>query len=77
MRSYHRGMTVFKAYFCQSHSPIKMANSKVYARNCPVHPGDTCLLQILPKSPRMSPYTKCHCKLCVKDKPPSLKSVCK
>ena len=24
----------------------------------------------------MSAYTKCHCKLCVKDKPPSLKSLC-
>jgi len=68
-------MIVFKAYNCESYCPIKLAHCKAYARICPVHPTDTCLLQIPPKSPRMSPFIKCHCKLCVKEKPPSLKSL--
>ena len=67
---------VFEACFFGVDSPIKLAKCKAYPWNCPVHPGDKCLLQILTKSPRMYPYTKCHCKLCVKDKPPSLKSLC-
>jgi len=71
---------VFKAYFCELHSPIRLVNYKAYRQYCPLHRDDTCLYQILhssQKSRRMSAYTKCHCNLCVKDKPASLKSVCK
>jgi hypothetical protein len=66
---------VFKAYFCEFYSPIKLANCNAYMQHCALRPDDTRLYQILYKSRRMSPYTKCHCKLCVKDNPPSLKSV--
>ena len=80
MRSYHRGKTVFKAHFCEFDSPIRLANCKAYTQYCPLHRDDTCLYQILhssQKSRRMSAYTKCHCKLSVKDNPASLKSLCK
>jgi len=71
---------VFKAYFCEFDSLIKLANCKAYTQYCPLHRDDTCLYQILyssQKSRRISAYTKCHCKLCAKDEPASLKYVCK
>jgi len=70
---------VFKAYLCEFDSQIKVANCKAYKRNCPLHPNDTCFYQILHSSQnshRVYAYIKCHCKLCVKDKLPSLKSMC-
>ena len=70
---------VFKVYFCLFDSPIRLANCKAYKQYCPLHRDDTCFYQILhssQKSRRMSAYTKCHYKLCVKDKPASLKSLC-
>ena len=69
---------VFQAYFCESDSPVRLDICKAYMQYCPLHPDDNCLYQILhfsQKSRRMTAYTKCHCKLCVKDKPPSLKSL--
>jgi len=67
---------MFKAYFCEIYYTVKLAKCKAYTQYCALHPGDTCLYQILQKSPRMPPYTICHSKLCVKDKPPGLTSLC-
>ena len=70
---------VFQAYFCEFYSPIKLANCKAYTQYCPLHPDNTCLYKYC------IPYrnlTAClHTqnvivKLCVKDKPPNLKSLC-
>ena len=70
---------MFQAYFCESDSLIRLANCKAYTQYCPLHSADTWVYQILhfsQKSHRMSAYTKCHCKLCVKDKLPNLKFLC-
>jgi len=70
---------VFQVYFCEFDPLIRLANCKAYTQYCPLHPDNACLNQILysPQKPRcLSAYTKCHCKLCVKDKPSSLKSLC-
>ena len=70
---------VYYRYFCEFDSPIKLANCKVYSRYCSLHHNNNCPYHVLfhsHKSRRMSPYIKCHCKHCVKNKTPSLKFLC-
>ena len=70
----------YNLYVCEFYSPIKLANCKVYSQYCPLHPNNTCPYHILfhsYKSHRTSPYINCLCELCVKNKTPSLKPLCK
>ena len=70
---------VIEVYFCDYESPVRLANCTAYIRHCPLHTDYSCFKQVLhfTKNPSlMSKYTKCRCKLCVKDKPPNLKSLC-
>ena len=41
---------VFKVYFCEFDTPIRLANCKAYVQYCPLHRDDTCLYQILHSS---------------------------
>ena len=69
----------YSMYFCDSDSPIKLANCKVYSHYCSLHPNNNCPYHILfhsLRSRRTSPYMKCLCHLCVKNKTHSLKSLC-
>ena len=66
-------------YFCDCVSPTVLAVCKVYMHYCPLHTDNTCPYHILyfsRKSFRLSACTKCHCKLCVKSRPASLKALC-
>ena len=56
-------------YFCDYESPMQLANCIVDLKYCPLQPNNTCLYQSLNPP-------KCHCTLCVKNKPASLKSLC-
>ena len=69
----------YKMYFCYCDSPIKVADCKVYSHYSSLHPNNTCpSLKLFhsPKSRQISPYIKCLCNICVKNKTPSLKSIC-
>jgi hypothetical protein len=69
----------YDVYFCGYDSPTVLADCKVYSQYCSLHPNNTCphhKLYSSRKSFRVSAYTKCHCELCVKGKPASLKSLC-
>jgi len=38
---------VFKAYFCEFDSPIRLSNCKAHTQYCPLYRDDICLYQIL------------------------------
>ena len=63
------------AHFCEFDSQIKLANCKVYSQKSSLHPNNTCPYHTLFSSSkpfRVFAFTKCHCKLCVKDRSASL-----
>jgi len=70
---------VFERYTCDLDLPKKLAGRTLYKRYCSMYLKKTCPFYILyctNKSHRLFREAKCHCKLCVKDRPASLKSVC-
>ena len=69
----------YSPYFCESDSPIELADCKVYSHYCSLHPNNNCPYHIMfhsLRSRRTSSYIKCLCRLCVKNKTPILKSLC-
>jgi hypothetical protein len=61
------------------HARKRLANCKLYTNHCSAHPStkfpsEHCF--VVKKSHSMFWHCQCHCKLCVKDGPASLKSLC-
>jgi len=70
---------VLERYTCDLDMPKRLANCKLYTKYRSAHP---CLkfpfniLYVTKKSHRIFWEPRCHCKLCVKNRPASLKSQC-
>ena len=70
---------VFEVYTCKLDLPKRLPNCKLYTQRCSAYPHKNYPFYILyctkKKSHRLFGNPRCHCKLCIKDGPPSLKSV--
>jgi len=68
---------VFERYTCKLDLPKKLAGCKLYTRYCSMYPKKTCPFYILyctKQSHRLFGETQCRFKLCMKERPASLKS---
>jgi len=69
---------VFERYTCELDLPKKLSGCRLYTRYCSMYPK-TLILFILfcaKQSHRLFAKTQCRCKLCIKERPVSLKSQC-
>jgi len=70
---------VFERYTCELDLPKNLAGCRLYTRYCSMYPKKTCSFYILystKQSHRLFGETQCHCKLCIKERPASLKAQC-
>jgi len=77
MKYLRQSMTVFEHYTCDLELPKKLAGWTLYTPYCSMYRKKTCSFYIYctKKSHRFFREAQCHCKLCVKDGPASLKSL--
>jgi hypothetical protein len=70
---------VFERYTYDLDLPKKLTGFTLYTQYCSMYHKKTCPFYILyctEKSHRLFRESQCHCELCVKDGPASLKSLC-
>jgi hypothetical protein len=71
---------ILDLFGCDFHLPKRLANCKLYTQYCSAHPKSEVFvpetLFCSKKSHRMLGEAQYHCKLCVKDDPGSLKTLC-
>jgi len=80
MKYLRQSMIMFDLFHIDLQVPKRLANCKLFTRNCSEHPlcdyypGAT--VSCSKQTHRVFKKTQCPCKLCVKDVPASLKSLC-
>jgi len=70
---------VFERYTCELDLPKKLAGCRLYTLYCSMYPKKTSPCYILyctKQYHRLFGKTQCRCKLCIKERPASLKSQC-